>query len=517
MDIRSIYENLRKDDFSKKVINEGAKSVESLPVDGQAEKPSMLRALEEMNKAPKQTINESSSRKKAIAKRVLESKNTATKTISRKKVIAERVATLRKQRVNESANFDLVYNGCGITKLDGYYVVSSDANNIESKFLGKQNDKYMPVEDGKETEFATVDEAKQAIVQYKKGSVNESVDEDKFKNNKNVRPRLLEDADTDETDFSIEEAELLDNNLVITLQNADGEEFTLTLTDVNLDDAQSQVYVAQVEDPETDEEDPEVDETDVTESSNINEDSNFYTNLTDDIAYVNEDEDMVVVVPSSLSKEQVQEALLAYGGEVDAGDPESVVKKLKRMELSEIKQEALKESSNRDRFFRSSRRLNENSEGAIKVFNTIAEAQKYLYALSDIFPSASVALKDKKLNSYIENGKNTKYEADYLAYNLGKVSITDEMPSDIVIILLDNLETDYSLEQYSNESFSALVDDLVKGENTVGALSITFSRNGDIVALQHQKVFTAELCKELLVDSVDIEDLNDLVMLVELK
>lgn len=91
------------------------------------------------------------------------------------------------------------------------------------------------------------------------------------------------------------------------------------------------------------------------------------------------------------------------------------------------------------------------------------------------------------------------------------------MPSDIVIILLDNLETDYSLEQYSNESFSALVDDLVKGENTVGALSITFSRNGDIVALQHQKVFTAKLCKELLVDSVDIEDLNDLVMLVELK
>lgn len=344
MDIRSIYENLRKDDFSKKVINEGAKSVESLPVDGQAEKPSMLRALEEMNKAPKQTINESSSRKKAIAKRVLESKNTATKTISRKKVIAERVATLRKQRVNESANFDLVYNGCGITKLDGYYVVSSDANNIESKFLGKQNGKYMPVEDGKETEFATVDEAKQAIVQYKKGSVNESVDEDKFKNNKNVRPRLLEDADTDETDFSIEEAELLDNNLVITLQNADGEEFTLTLTDVNLDDAQSQVYVAQVEDPETDEED-------VTESSKINEGSNFYTNLTDDIAYVNEDEDMVVVVPSSLSKEQVQEALLAYGGEVDAGDPESVVKKLKRMELSEIKQEAIKESSNRDRFF----------------------------------------------------------------------------------------------------------------------------------------------------------------------
>lgn len=351
MDIRSIYENLRKDDFSKKVINEGAKSVESLPVDGQAEKPSMLRALEEMNKAPKQTINESSSRKKAIAKRVLESKNTATKTISRKKVIAERVATLRKQRVNESANFDLVYNGCGITKLDGYYVVSSNADNIESKFLGKQNGKYMPVEDGKETEFATVGEAKRAIDQYKKGSVNESADEDKFKNNKNVRPRLLEDADTDETDFSIEEAELLDNNLVITLQNADGEEFTLTLTDVNLDDAQSQVYVAQVEDPETDEEDPEVDETDVNESSKINEGSNFYTNLTDDIAYVNEDEDMVVVVPSSLSKEQVQEALLAYGGEVDASDPESVVKKLKRMELSEIKQEALKESSNRDRFF----------------------------------------------------------------------------------------------------------------------------------------------------------------------
>ena len=351
MDIRSIYENLRKDDFSKKVINEGAKSVESLPVDGQTEKPSMLRALEEMNKAPKQTINESSSRKKAIAKRVLESKNTATKTISRKKVIAERLATLRKQRVNESAKFDLVYNGCGIIKIDGYYVVSSDANNIESKFLGKQNGKYMPVEDGKETEFATVDEAKQAIVQYKKGSVNESVDEDKFKNNKNVRPRLLEDADTDETDFSIEDAELLDNNLVITLQNADGEEFTLTLNDVNLEDAQSQVYVAQVEDPETDQEDPEVDETDVTESSNINEGSNFYTNLTDDIAYVNEDEDMVVVVPSSLSKEQVQEALLAYGGEVDAGDPESVVKQLKRMELSEIKQEAIKESSNRDRFF----------------------------------------------------------------------------------------------------------------------------------------------------------------------
>lgn len=403
MDIRSIYENLRKDDFSKKVINEGAKSVESLPVDGQAEKPSMLRALEEMNKAPKQTINESS---------------------SRKKVIAERVATLRKQRVNESAEFDLTYKGCGITELDGYYVVSSNADNIESKFLGKQNGKYMPVEDGKETEFATVGQAKraidqykkgsnvnesaefdlvykgcgitkvddyyvvstnsdniespflgkkdgryvavsdneetefktirqakQAIDQYKKGSVNESVDEDKFKNNKNVRPRLLEDADTDETDFSIEEAELLDNNLVITLQNADGEEFTLTLTDVNLDDAQSQVYVAQVEDPETDEEDPEVDETDVKESSKINEGSNFYTNLTDDIAYVNEDEDMVVVVPSSLSKEQVQEALLAYGGEVDAGDPESVVKKLKRMELSEIKQEVLKESSNRDRFF----------------------------------------------------------------------------------------------------------------------------------------------------------------------
>lgn len=344
MDIRSIYENLRKDDFSKKVINEGAKSVKSLPVDGKTEKPSMLRALEEMNKAPKQTINESSSRKKAIAERVLESKNTATKTSSRKKAIAERVATLRKQRVNESAKFDLEYKGCGITELDGYYVVSCYADNIESPFLGEQNGKYVPVEDGKETEFKTIRQAKQAIDQYKKGSVNEGAEEDKFKNNKNVRPRLLEDADTDETDFSIEDAELLDNNLVITLQNADGEEFTLTLTDVNLEDAKSQVYVAQVEDQETD-------ETDVTESSNINEGSNFYTNLTDDIAYVNEDEDMVVVVPSSLSKEQVQEALLAYGGEVDAGDPESVVKKLKRMELSEIKQEAIKESSNRDRFF----------------------------------------------------------------------------------------------------------------------------------------------------------------------
>ena len=91
------------------------------------------------------------------------------------------------------------------------------------------------------------------------------------------------------------------------------------------------------------------------------------------------------------------------------------------------------------------------------------------------------------------------------------------MPSDIVIVLLENLENEYSLEQYSNESFSDLVADLIKGEDIVGTLSITFSRNGDIVALQHQKVFTAELCKELLVNRLDIEDLNDLTMLVELK
>lgn len=382
MDIRSIYENLRKDDFSKKVINEGAKSVESLPVDGQTEKPSMLRALEEMNKAPKQTINESSSRKKAIAKRVLESKNTATKTISRKKVTAERVATLRKQRVNEGAN-DLKTSYVELKDKDSYTEgtigirvtfpeslskvfasnkkeLKSVANNLLEKYdMIRSVDMNANYADVAVAGVNGADAQQQLktffnnVIKFHEnmGSLNEGAEEDKFKNNKNVRPRLLEDADTDETDFSIEEAELLDNNLVITLQNADGEEFTLTLKDVNLEDAKSQVYVAQVEDPETDEEDPEVDETDVTESSKINEGSNFYTNLTDDIAYVNEDEDMVVVVPSSLSKEQVQEALLAYGGEVDAGDPESVVKKLKRMELSEIKQEALKESSNRDRFF----------------------------------------------------------------------------------------------------------------------------------------------------------------------
>ena len=201
-----------------------------------------------------------------------ESAKESVRTRAASKVMESRNFDSKNSDIKESSNM-IDYKGCRIFNLGGYFVVNSVASNPESWML---NSEGKAVPDGEETEFETLADAKAAVDKFAK-SVNESAGDNRFKQNKRVRPkdlkesakkvpskrpRLLESEDTEEeTDFSIEEASLIDNDLVLTVENGNGETITLTLKDVDFENGDA-VYQLPVEATNDDdfEEDEEIEE-----------------------------------------------------------------------------------------------------------------------------------------------------------------------------------------------------------------------------------------------------------------